>query len=43
VFFIALPLQILATFATLMVSFAAGLLVFFAFLEDGLARLGLGG
>jgi flagellar biosynthetic protein FliR len=43
VFFIALPLQILAAFATLMVSFAAGLLVFFAFLEDGLARLGLGG
>lgn len=39
VFFIALPLQILAAFATLMLTFAAGLLVFFAFLEDGLAPL----
>lgn len=43
VFFIALPLQILAAFATLMLSFAAGLLVFFAFLENGMASLGLGG
>lgn len=39
VFFIALPLQILAAFATLMLTFAVGLLVFFAFLEDGLAPL----
>ena len=43
VFFIALPLQILAAFATLMLTFAAGLLAFFAFFADGLARLGLGG
>jgi flagellar biosynthetic protein FliR len=43
VFFIALPLQILAAFATLMLTFAAGLLAFFAVFEDGLASLGLGG
>ena len=43
VFFIALPLQILVAFATIMLSFAAGLLVFFSFLEGGLAGLGLGG
>lgn len=43
VFFIALPLQILAAFATIMLSFAAGLLAFFAFLENGLASLGFGG
>lgn len=43
VFFIALPLQILAAFATVMLTFATGLLAFFAFLENGLASLGLGG
>jgi flagellar biosynthesis protein FliR len=43
VFFIALPLQILAAFATVMLSFAAGLLAFFTFFEDGLASLGFGG
>jgi flagellar biosynthetic protein FliR len=43
VFFIALPLQILAAFATVMLTFAAGLLAFFAFFEDRLAGLGLGG
>jgi flagellar biosynthesis protein FliR len=43
VFFIALPLQILAAFATVMLTFAAGLLAFFAFFEDGLASLGVGG
>ena len=43
VFFIALPLQILAAFATVMLSFAAGLLVFFRFFDDGLASLGFGG
>lgn len=39
VFFIALPLQILAAFATLMLSLAAGMLAFFAFLENGLSGL----
>jgi flagellar biosynthetic protein FliR len=43
VFFVALPLQILAAFATVMLSFAAGLLAFFTFFEDGLASLGFGG
>ena len=43
VFFIALPLQILAAFATIMLSFAAGLLAFFTFFEDGLATLGFSG
>jgi flagellar biosynthetic protein FliR len=43
VFFIALPLQVLAAFATLMLSFAAGLLAFFAFLENGLLGLAGGG
>ena len=43
VFFIALPLQILAAFATVMLSFAASLLAFFTFYEEGLASLGLGG
>ena len=37
VFFIALPLQLLAAFATLMLSFAAGLLAFFSLFEDALA------
>jgi flagellar biosynthesis protein FliR len=39
VFFIALPLQLLAAFATLMLSFAAGLLAFFSLFEDSLATL----
>ncbi|HET6519825.1 MAG TPA: flagellar biosynthetic protein FliR [Geminicoccaceae bacterium] len=39
VFFIALPLQILLAFATLMLSLAGGLLAFFAFFGDGVARL----
>jgi flagellar biosynthetic protein FliR len=43
VFFIALPLQLLLSFATLMLSFAAGLLVFFAFLETEYSTLTLGG
>jgi flagellar biosynthetic protein FliR len=43
VFFIALPLQILAAFATVMLSLAASLLAFFTFYEEGLASLGLGG
>jgi flagellar biosynthetic protein FliR len=43
VFFIALPLQILAAFATVMLTFAAGLLAFFTFFEDGLKSLGFGG
>lgn len=34
VFFIALPLQIMAAFATIMISFAAGLLAFFTLFED---------
>ena len=34
VFFIALPLQILVAFATIMLSFATGLLAFFGLLED---------
>lgn len=43
VFFIALPLQMLLAFATLMLSFAGGLLVFFSFFEDRLAGLAFGG
>lgn len=43
VFFIALPLQILIAFATLMLSFAGGLLVFFGFFEQGVAELAFGG
>ncbi|HSA82147.1 MAG TPA: flagellar biosynthetic protein FliR [Geminicoccaceae bacterium] len=43
VFFIALPLQLLAAFATLMLSFAAGLLAFFNLFEDALATLVSGG
>ena len=43
VFFIALPLQLLLSFATLMLSFAAGLLVFFTFLEAEYSSLTLGG
>lgn len=42
VFFIALPLQLLLAFATLMLSFAAGLLVFFGFLETEYSILTLG-
>ena len=42
VFFVALPLQILLNLAVLMLTLAGGLLVFFAFFEDGLERL-LGG
>jgi flagellar biosynthesis protein FliR len=34
VFFIALPLQILVAFATIMLSFATGLLAFFGLFED---------
>ncbi|MEM7045030.1 MAG: flagellar biosynthetic protein FliR [Pseudomonadota bacterium] len=43
VFFIALPLQLLLSFATLMLSFSAGLLIFFAFLEAEYSLLTLGG
>ena len=43
VFFVALPLQMLLAFATLMLSFAGGLLVFFALLDDGLGALMAGG
>ena len=43
VFFIALPLQLLLSFATLMLSFAAGLLIFFGFLEAEYSLLTLGG
>ncbi|MGI9510050.1 MAG: flagellar biosynthetic protein FliR [Geminicoccaceae bacterium] len=43
VFFIALPLQLLLSFATLMLSFAAGLLVFFGFLETEYSTLTVGG
>lgn len=43
VFFIALPLQLLLSFATLMLSFSAGLLIFFAFLEAEYSILTLGG
>lgn len=43
VFFIALPMQMLVAFATLMLSFAGGLLVFFEFFEDRLTGLALGG
>ena len=43
VFFIALPLQLLLSFATLMLSFAAGLFIFFTFLENEYSSLTLGG
>jgi flagellar biosynthesis protein FliR len=43
VFFIALPLQLLVAFATVMLSFAAGLLAFFGLFEDALANLVPGG
>ena len=43
VFFIALPLQILLAFATLMLALSGGLLVFFAFFEQGMGELTLGG
>jgi flagellar biosynthetic protein FliR len=43
VFFIALPLQILAACATVMLSLAAAMLAFFAFFKDGLAGPGFGG
>lgn len=43
VFFIALPLQLLLAFATLMLSFAGALLVFFAFLDAEFGLLALGG
>ena len=43
VFFIALPLQMLAAFATIMLSFGAGLLVFFTLFEDALTTLATGG
>ncbi len=39
VFFIALPLQILAAFATIMLSLGAGLLAFFELFENALALL----
>ncbi len=43
VFFIALPLQLLLSFATLMLCFSAGLLVFFTFLDAEYGVLTLGG
>lgn len=43
VFFIALPLQILIAFATVMLSLSGAMLVFFAYFEDGVAGLTLGG
>lgn len=43
VFFIALPLQMLAAFATIMLSFGAGLLAFFTLFEDALGTLATGG
>lgn len=43
VFFIALPLQLLLAFATLMLSFAGGLLVFFTFLDAEFGGLTIGG
>lgn len=43
VFFIALPLQMLAAFATLMLTFGAGLLLFFNLLEGALATVVMGG
>lgn len=43
VFFIALPLQLLLAFATLMLSFAGGLLVFFTFLDAEYGALTLSG
>jgi flagellar biosynthesis protein FliR len=36
VFFIALPLQILVAFATMMLTFATGLLAFFSLFQDTL-------
>jgi flagellar biosynthesis protein FliR len=43
VFFIALPLQMLVAFATIMLSFGAGLLAFFSLFEDALGTLATGG
>ena len=43
VFFIALPLQLLVAFATIMLSFAAGLLAFFELFKDALRTLLAGG
>ena len=43
VFFIALPLQLMLSFATLMLSFAAGLLIFFSYLDSEYSMLTLGG
>jgi flagellar biosynthetic protein FliR len=43
VFFIALPLQLLLAFATLMLSFASAILVFFTFLDAEYGALTLGG
>jgi flagellar biosynthetic protein FliR len=43
VFFIALPLQILLAFATIMLGLSAGLLVFFTFFEGAVGALALGG
>jgi flagellar biosynthetic protein FliR len=43
VFFIALPLQMLIAFATIMLSFATGLLAFFAMFEDALGTGVAGG
>ncbi|MGH1482774.1 MAG: flagellar biosynthetic protein FliR [Geminicoccales bacterium] len=43
VFFIALPLQLLLAFATLMLSFAGGLLVFFTFVDTEYNALTIGG
>jgi flagellar biosynthetic protein FliR len=43
VFFIALPLQMLVAFATLMLTFGAGLLAFFSLFEDALGTLATGG
>lgn len=43
VFFIALPLQLLLSFATLMLAFSAGLLIFFGFLEAEYSLLTRGG
>jgi flagellar biosynthesis protein FliR len=43
VFFIALPLQMLAAFATLMLTFGAGLLVFFTLFEGALGTLAAAG
>ena len=43
VFFIALPLQLLLSFATLMLSFATGILVFFSFVDAKYGILTQGG